>query len=126
MTDFRSRKETDQNYVINVTNQINKPITNRFGSPGLFNQQRKLSPNSSNSGVYFIGEMKKHGIYDAFNDINKFSEFFEALPKKDDDPSNSTLKTHEQSQSSNQFTESQSTQMMSSGVFMDSKDKMPL
>lgn len=34
--------------------------------------------------MYFIGEMKKHGIYDAFNDINKFSEFFEALPKKEE------------------------------------------
>ena len=76
---FRSRKDCEDGFVINVTNQVNKS-SKRFGSLGLLNQPQLKS--YCKDGVKFIGEMKKHGIYDAFNDINKFSEFLGALPNK--------------------------------------------
>lgn len=46
--------------------------------------QFKSPTNIPKSGI-FIGEMKKHGIITALNDINKFSEFFETLPTKTDE-----------------------------------------
>ena len=113
-SNYRPRKEGDPNYVINVTNQKKNPLQHRFGSPG---QQ-----NSIVTSQKFIGEMKRHGIYDALNEMNKFSEFFEALPEKLVDSKDEKVKEHEQSHSSNNFTESQSTQMMSSSAFMDTKD----
>jgi hypothetical protein len=70
----RLRKD-GENLIINVTNQVHNH--RRFGSPGLFNQGQKPQ------GAHFIGEMKKHGIYDAFNDINVLSEFLDALPSKE-------------------------------------------
>lgn len=92
----------------------------------MFNQKdRKLKEN--NTGVKFIGDLKKHGIYEEFNEINKLTEFFEALPNtKSDDIKETTIKEHEKSKSFNQFTESQSTQMMSSSAFMDTKDNNTL
>lgn len=108
--------------MINVTNQLNKPFGNRFGSPGVFNQKDRTTK-EKNTGVKFIGDLKKHGIYEAFNEINKLSEFFEALPNtKSDDIKDDTIKAHDKSESYNQFTESGSTQMMSSSAFMETKE----
>lgn len=121
---YRGRNR-EPNYVINVTNQANKANFTRFGSPGLLNQTNRKAP-GNDTGVYFMGEMKKHGIYDALNDINKFSEFFESLPHKEQAQTNESLKAHEQSSSSNNFTESESTQMMSSSGFHDTKDNSQL
>jgi hypothetical protein len=108
--------------VINATNQINVPFDSRFGSPGVFNQQdRKFK--EKNTGMKFIGDLKKHGIYDEFNEINKLSEFFEALPNnKSGDIKLDTIKAHEKSRSSNQLNETKSTQMMTSSAFIDTID----
>ena len=110
--------------MINVTNQAKKPFSNRFGSPGLLNKGNKSSE-ERNSEVKFIGEMKKHGIMSALDDMNKFSEFFNSKPGNEEDLKNSTIQsTHnEKSANSYHFTESQSTQMMSSNEFINSKYK---
>lgn len=74
-------------FIKNVIIQSNKPGWVRFGSPGQSN------PGSSNSAQIekksedksFIKDMKKYGILKAFNDINKFTEFFQNSPISNQD-----------------------------------------
>ena len=106
-----------------MTNQARKPFSNRFGSPGLFNKQKKESE-EPNSGIKFMGEMKKHGIISALDDMNKFSEFFEKKPSsKERELQEPDSQKEKKSGSLQKFTESQSTQMASSNEFINSKYK---
>ena len=59
--------------------QSRKTGGTRFGSPGQSNSNNESMNQSTNpvKGKNFIKDMKKHGIFKAFNDINKFSEFFQ-------------------------------------------------
>lgn len=68
-------------FIRNVIIQSKKVGGNRFGSPGQVNpdvvdNQRPAKREAKN----FMKDMKKHGILKAFNDINKFTEFFQSSP----------------------------------------------
>jgi len=69
-------------FIRNVIIQSKKVGGNRFGSPG----QSNNGPSSTNpffvrkKDKTFMKDMKKHGILKAFNDINKFTEFFQNSP----------------------------------------------
>jgi hypothetical protein len=68
-------------FIRNVIIQSKKIGGNRFGSPGQVNpdvvdNQKPVKKGDKN----FMKDMKKHGILKAFNDINKFTEFFQNSP----------------------------------------------
>lgn len=69
-------------FIKNVIIQSNKQGGSRFGSPGQSNlETSQVNPKCSRRGdKSFIKDMKKYGILKAFNDINKFTEFFQNSP----------------------------------------------
>ena len=69
-------------YIKNVIIQSKKIGGSRFGSPSqnLLNLKANRAQIPNKGGVNFMKDMKKHGILKAFNDINKFTEFFENSP----------------------------------------------
>ena len=69
-------------FIKNVIIQSKKIGGSRFGSPGQTNQNESLvmQNNSKKNDKSFMKDMKKHGILKAFNDINKFTEFFQNSP----------------------------------------------
>lgn len=69
-------------FIRNVIIQSKKLGGNRFGSPGQANPESAIPHHRSKriDDKWFIKDMKKHGILKAFNDINKFTEFFQNSP----------------------------------------------
>lgn len=69
-------------FIKNVIMQSRKVGGTRFGSPGQnVNLSYKETANAHRKGdKNFMKDMKKHGILKAFNDINKFTEFFQSSP----------------------------------------------
>lgn len=68
-------------YIKNVIMQSRKVGGSRFGSPGQAVQNKlEKQRQQRREDKSFIYDMKKHGILKAFNDINKFSEFFQSTP----------------------------------------------
>jgi hypothetical protein len=69
-------------FIKNVIIQSKKLGGNRFGSPGQSNQnsQTQQPQKEPSNDKNFMKDRTKHGILKAFNDINKFSEFFENSP----------------------------------------------
>ena len=100
-------------FIKNVIIQSNKPGWVRFGSPGQSN------PSSSNSGQFerkkedksFIKDMKKYGILKAFNDINKFTEFFQNSPNSNQEIQNQINENHKHWSSGNLEWENHSSSM---------------
>lgn len=69
-------------YIKNVIMQSRKVGGTRFGSPSnhIFEMKAAKARGRKKEEKTFMKDMKKHGILKAFNDINKFSEFFEQTP----------------------------------------------
>lgn len=70
-------------FIKNVILQSRKLGGNRFGSPGQTNSSSTTKDHGEQQikkDKNFIKDMKKHGILKAFNDINKFTEFFQNSP----------------------------------------------
>ena len=82
MTNIKSKTGDYSGYTLEEPTY--KGTKTRFGSPGISLNSTKKHDSEHKGGV-FIGEMKKHGIIEALNDINKFSEFFETAPNKVED-----------------------------------------
>lgn len=78
----RSPKPHDDtpDFIRKALNLNRKTGAQRFGSPGYSNAQSQDALSPSKKKDTFIKDMKKHGILRAFNDINKFSEYFEHSP----------------------------------------------
>ncbi|CAI2384841.1 unnamed protein product [Moneuplotes crassus] len=119
-------KDTDSSsiYRLNVTNQAKKPFNNRFGSPGLL--QKKKETEKANTGIKFMGEMKKHGIKDALDDMNKLAGFFQykSSPKEEDFKNSAICNNpNDKSTNSEYFTQSTSHHMASPNDFMNSDSK---
>jgi hypothetical protein len=70
-------------YIKNVIMQSRKIGGSRFGSPGqnILNLRSQKLKALNKEDKSFMKDMKKYGILKAFNDINKFTEFFGNTPK---------------------------------------------
>ena len=89
-------------YIKNVITQSRKVGGTRFGSPSqsIMNMKNAKTRGRKKEDKTFMYDMKKHGILKAFNDINKFSEFFEQTPSENQSSveANSMIQKHSHSQ----------------------------
>ncbi|CAI2387758.1 unnamed protein product [Moneuplotes crassus] len=69
-------------YIKNVIIQSKKIGGSRFGSPSqnIMSLRSQRLKHVKKEDKTFMKDMKKYGILKAFNDINKFTEFFESTP----------------------------------------------
>jgi len=88
-------------FIKNVIMQAKKQGGTRFGSPGQNNSITITESDRHKNPKSFMKDMKKHGILKAFNDINKFTEFFQNSSSINQDSIEANSKSHNHCSSGN-------------------------